>query len=109
MTGKEDYKKLAEQSLGAFLSRARELGVHCGAYFMALDGFYNHMSLNVGAGADSALAQTARKAFRPHKIIFYGREGGGAVTPCIRGRCLEPVSDPAALVGFLADSRPGKS
>ncbi|MDA8169449.1 MAG: thioredoxin domain-containing protein [Nitrospiraceae bacterium] len=107
MTGKEDYKKLAEQSLGAFLSLARELGVHCGAYFMALDGFYNHMSLNVGADADSALAQTARKAFRPYKIIFYGREGGGAVTPCIRGRCLEPVSDPAVLAGLL--SGPGKS
>ena len=99
MTGKDVYMKMAEESLEIFSCRAKGLGVHAGAFFFALDGFFNYLSLKVEAGFEGPLAQTARNTFRPQKIILYGAlpEGGERVTPCMKGGCLEAVSEAAAL------------
>ena len=103
MTGNDAFMKTAKDSLEAFADRAKGLGIHAGTYFYALDGFYNYMALNVEAGADSALAVSARNVFRPHKIVSYGKDIlKGRVTPCVTGRCLEPVSDPGALEKTIA-------
>ncbi len=98
MTGREDYVRRAEESLEVFAERAKGLGVHAGAYYFALDGFYNYMSLRVEGGFNGALAETARMTFRPHKVIFYGARGGkGTVTPCMKDRCLEAEADAGSL------------
>ncbi len=100
LTGKEDYMRRAEESLEVFSGRAKGLGVHAGAYYFALDGFYNFMSLKVEADFKDALAEAARGVWRPHKIIFYdGQTSGkkGAVMPCLKGRCLEAAGDAGAL------------
>ena len=97
VTGKDAYMKMAEESLEIFSARAKGLGVHGGAYYFALDGFYNYTTLKVEAGFDSHLARTARKVFRPHKIVFYGAPDVNAVTACLKGRCLEAVRDAGSL------------
>ena len=103
MTGKDAYMNMAAESLEIFSGRAKGLGVHAGTYFFALDGFFNYIALKVEADFDGALAQAARRGFRPHKIILYGRtpEGGECVTPCLKGRCLEAVRDAEALGKIL--------
>ena len=96
MTNKNDYLKTAKDSLEAFADRAKGFGIHTGAYYYALGGFFNYMALNVEAEREGPLATAAKNVFRPHKIIFY-REEEGRVTPCMAGRCLEAVTDAAAL------------
>ena len=96
MTGNEKYARTAEECLGAFARRAAKLGPHGGSFYSALDGFYNFLSLKVEDRAAGLLAREALETYRPHKIIFYG-EDTGAVVPCRRGECLEPVRDVASL------------
>ncbi len=97
MTGKEEYQQQAEQSLRLFAGTAREMSVHAGAYFCALDAHFNMLKLTVEAQPDQELARAARAlAGRSYTAIVYG-EDKGRVIPCKREVCHEPISDPARL------------
>jgi hypothetical protein len=101
---KNEYLKLAEDSLGAFSSVAEGLSIHGGAFYLALDGFFHHMALAVNCPLSGGLGQAALRTFRPYKIISYG-EDSGLVLPCKKGRCLEAERDADALQSLLLDPR----
>ena len=47
MTGKERYFEYAEKTLKLFSAQAREMGIHDGYYFCALDSYFNTLNLNL--------------------------------------------------------------
>jgi uncharacterized protein YyaL (SSP411 family) len=97
MTGKEEYQQQADRSLRLFAGTAREMSVHAGAYFCALDAHFNMLKLTVEALPDHELARAARAlAGSSYTAIVYG-EDKGRVIPCKREVCHEPISDPARL------------
>jgi uncharacterized protein YyaL (SSP411 family) len=100
MTGKDKYNDYAETALKVFTKRARDMGIHSGYYFCALDAYYNMLKLTLETTHDSELAETALSFFSPYTTIVYA-EDNGSVTPCVRGVCLEPVNSPDRLRDFL--------
>ena len=100
MTGKEDYRSVAEQTLKIFAASASEMSVHAGAYFCALDAWFNMVTLTVEAASDSALARSARLlSGTEYAAIIYG-EDNNRVVPCKQRQCYEPHSDPQSLIDF---------
>ena len=100
VTGKEKYRHCALRALRAFSVKAREIGIHAGYYFCALDAWFHSLSLSVHASPESDLARAAYSVFRPYKSIQYGEEKG-YVIPCKRGKCFDPIEDPDELRKFL--------
>src|SRR5574341_204942 len=100
MTGKEEYQRAAEQTLRIFADSAREMGVHAGSYYCALDAFFRMIKLTVEAPPAGTLAQAARSiAGLTYAAILYGGDNN-RVVPC-RGRaCYEPIHDAETLVAF---------
>jgi uncharacterized protein YyaL (SSP411 family) len=100
MTGKENYRSVAEQTLKIFVASASEMSVHAGAYFCALDAWFNMITLTVEAVPDSALARSARLlSGKVYTTIIYG-ENNNRVVPCKQRQCYEPQSDPDSLSDF---------
>ena len=97
ITGKDEYRGYAEQTLKFFAGFAREIGAHAGAYFVSLDAFYRMVTLTVEAAGGSRLAQAARALIGTYfAAIRYGNDNK-RIIPCRQGVCFEPVSDPALL------------
>ncbi len=91
ITGKDEYRKAAEQSLRIFAALAREIGVHGGAYFCSLDASFRMLKLTIEASPDSELAGAARfLAGREYTAIVYG-DDRGRVIPCKGSTCYEPL------------------
>jgi uncharacterized protein YyaL (SSP411 family) len=100
MTGKENYRSVAEQTLKIFVASASEMSVHAGAYFCALDAWFNMITLSVEATSDSALARSARLlSGKVYTTIIYG-EDNNRVVPCKQRQCYEPQRDPNSLIDF---------
>jgi uncharacterized protein YyaL (SSP411 family) len=100
MTGKEEYRRRAEMTLRAFVDQAREMNVHAGAYFCALDAYFNMITLTVEASPATGLARTARSlSGKIYTAIIYGTDRS-RVIPCRNTVCYEPISDPARLQSF---------
>jgi hypothetical protein len=98
MTGKDQYRQQAEQSLRVFADLAREIGVHAGAYYCGLDASYRVLKLTVEAHPDSELARAARAiSGMAYTAIVYG-DDNGRVIPCKGTVCHEPVSEPSRLL-----------
>jgi uncharacterized protein len=97
MLGKEPYQRAAEQTLMLFAGPAAEMGIHAGAYYCALDAWFNMIKLTVEAAPDSDLARSARSlTATAYVAIVYG-DDHGRIIPCKQDRCLEPIRDPAIL------------
>jgi uncharacterized protein YyaL (SSP411 family) len=97
MTGKDEYRRSAEKSLRIFVDAAREMSVHAGSYFCALEAYFRMVKLTVEASPDKELAQTARSlAGRMYTALLYG-EDKERVIPCRNTICFEPLHDPASL------------
>ncbi len=97
LTGKEEYRRAAEQSLRIFAALAREISVHAGSYYCGLDAWFRMLKLTIEARPDSGLASTARSLTgRMYASISYGPDHN-RVIPCKWETCLDPVSDPDAL------------
>ncbi|HUI46372.1 MAG TPA: thioredoxin domain-containing protein [Nitrospirota bacterium] len=97
MTGRDDYRTVAVQSLKIFSALAREMGVHAGAFFCALDASFRMLKLTIEAHPDSELARAGRAvAGKQYAAIVYG-EDRGRVIPCARDTCLEPINEPNVL------------
>ena len=100
LTGKEGYRNAAEQTLGIFVELARELGVHAGAYFLALDAWFRMVLLTVEARPGSELARAALALARGPVVIAYG-EDHGRIIPCVKNSCYEPIRDAEDLSIFF--------
>ena len=102
LTGKNEYRNAAEQTLGIYADLARELGVHAGAYFCALDAWFRMLRLTVEARPGSVLARAALALARGPVVIVYG-EDHGRIIPCKNNFCYEPVRDAEGLASFFRD------
>lgn len=100
MTEKKKFHSHAETALKAFSSQARNLGIHSGYYFCAMDAFFNELKLNLQILPESELATTALSAFRPYMSMIYG-DNQGFVIPCQQNVCYDPVDSPDKLKDFL--------
>jgi hypothetical protein len=79
------------------------MNVHAGAYFCALDAYFNMITLTVEASPTTGLARTARSLAGPlYTAIIYG-EDRNRVIPCRNTICYEPLADPASLWTFCLD------
>ena len=98
ITGNDEYRRYAEQSLKLFAAFAREINVHAGAYFSGLDASFRMVKLTVEARPDSGLARAARAlSGRMSATIVYG-DDNNRVIPCKNRMCYEPISDPASII-----------
>ena len=98
ITGKDEYRGTAERTLRIFSRSARDLGVHAGAYFCALDAWFRMIKLMVEAPPAGELAREARAlAGRVYTAVVYG-EDRGRVVPCRGSTCHEPISEPSLLL-----------
>jgi uncharacterized protein YyaL (SSP411 family) len=108
MTGKEEYRRFAERTLRAFVGPAREMGVHSGAYFCALEAYFRMITLTVEASPVTELAGTARSsAGTLYTAIIYGKDRN-RVIPCRNTVCYEPLNDAASLRTFCMNLSQGK-
>ncbi|HEY6012247.1 MAG TPA: thioredoxin domain-containing protein, partial [Nitrospirota bacterium] len=97
ITGRDSYRRAAEQTLAIFAGPARELGVHAGSYFSVLDAFFRMIRLTVEADPAGALARAARSiAGLTHTTLHYHGDSG-MVQPCVGTTCHEPARSPEAL------------
>ncbi|HEX9019667.1 MAG TPA: thioredoxin domain-containing protein [Nitrospirota bacterium] len=102
MTEKDEYRSAAERTLRFFAGPTREMSVHAGAYFCALDAWFRMIKLTIEAPLESVLAHAARAlAGRTYTAVFYGEKDNNRVVPCDQNVCFEPLHDPEDLASFL--------
>jgi len=100
MTNKSAYIEYAEQALRTFSARARDMGIHAGYYYAALDAYFNMLKLTVYASPEGEPAKAAVSTFRPYMTIAY-EEDRGYILPCLKSECYEPVYTAGELKKFL--------
>lgn len=103
-TDKPLYRRSAETALASFSTRARELAIHAGYYFCALDAYFRMIRLTVETQPESGLAAAAVSSFAPYMSIVYS-EDRSRIIPCGREGCYEPVTDRKQLEDFLLKLR----
>jgi len=108
LTDKTLYLQYAERALKAFSLRAKNIGIHAGHYYAALDAFFNILRLTLYTAPESDLAFTAISAYSPYTSIAHN-EDRGYVLPCLKSECMEPVYEAGALKTFLENRRIKKS
>jgi uncharacterized protein YyaL (SSP411 family) len=97
LTGKERYRHLAEQTLRIFAGAARDMTVHAGSYFCALEASFRMLKITVESAPEGDLARAARAlAGLAFTTIAYGADNG-RVIPCLRDVCSEPLYDALTL------------
>lgn len=101
----DEYYHYAARALRAFSLRAKDMGIHSGYYYCALDAYFHMITLTLKTSPMSILSDTAVSAFSPYTNIVYG-EDRGYVIPCIKGSCYEPISTSYALRDFLRRRHP---
>jgi uncharacterized protein YyaL (SSP411 family) len=104
MTGQGGYYLHAEKALKTFAPMVKDMGVHAGFYYSALDAFFNGVKLELHSKADSELAQAARTVFAPYTSIRYGDEAGHALV-CFREACHEPLRSGKDLQAFIREKK----
>lgn len=100
MTDDRTYYNYAELSLKKFALKAKDMGIHAGYYYCALDAYFNMAKITVYAAPGGPLADAARRCFAPYKSIVYG-EDKGLVVPCMKGVCYEPLQSPEGIEDFF--------
>lgn len=100
ITQKEIYNQYAEKSLKTFSLRAKDMGIHSGYYYYALDAYFNMIKLTLETLPGSKLADAALSSLTPYISISYG-EDKGRVIPCIKNVCYEPLNSTDSIREFL--------
>ncbi|RJQ15090.1 MAG: thioredoxin domain-containing protein [Nitrospiraceae bacterium] len=100
ITKNDKYFRHAEKALSAFSANAKNIGIHAGHYFCALDAYFNPLKLTVNALPSSSISGAVLSSSVPYVNLSYG-EDMGRVTPCIRDACFGPVDSPEGLVKFI--------
>ncbi len=101
ITGREPYAAAAEQSLRIFSTTVREMSIHAGTYFCALDAWFATLKLTVEALPDSGLARAAMRLTGPYTALVFA-EDKGRIIPCVNETCYEPVTNTADLQRYAA-------
>ena len=101
ITGNDSYRNYAEKTLRLFSGTARESAIHSSSYLLALDSFFNMLSLTVEDSPGSSLSDTAFSTFRPYKTISYGKRGNKVVMPCSTEKCYKPINKRSTLESFI--------
>ena len=104
MTGKRKYYQYAEKALKIFSPIVKDMGVHAGFYYSALDAYFNGMKLELHSNPDSELSLSARSVFVPYMNMLYGEDEGYALA-CFRETCHEPLKNGEALQDFTRDKK----
>jgi uncharacterized protein YyaL (SSP411 family) len=104
MTKKESYKHYTEKSLKVLYLRARDLGIHSGYYFCALDAYFNMYKFTLEASPESALTDKALSVLIPYLSILY-KENNGRIIPCKGTQCYEPIYNPEGIREFFKMDR----
>jgi uncharacterized protein YyaL (SSP411 family) len=100
LTDRNVFLDYAEKALKVFAVKAKDMGIHAGYYYSALDAYFHMLKLTLETSVDSALAETARSHSYPYMSCLYGEEKG-LVIPCLKDVCLEPIKSPDMLREFL--------
>jgi len=104
LTDKSKYLQHAEKALKAFSIRAKNIGIHAGHYYAALDAYFNMLHLTLYAPPESELSLIALSSYSPYTSIAHG-EDRGYILPCLKSECLEPLYEAKALKTFLENRR----
>lgn len=100
MTDDDRYRHIAEGTLKFFSVQARNMGLHAGYYFCAMDAFFHTLKLDINAQPTSPLAMEALKEFYPYTAIRYGGDEN-RIIPCIGSTCYEPIDSADGLRKFI--------
>jgi uncharacterized protein YyaL (SSP411 family) len=100
MTEKEAYNQYAEKALKVFSLKAKDMGIHSGYYFCALDAYFNMLKLTLQTSPQSELTDAVLSFFTPNTSVVYGKDKG-RVVPCLKNVCYEPIDSPESLRDFL--------
>ena len=100
MTEKEKYHHYAETALNMFSSQAKDMGIHSGYYFCALDAYFHMLKITLQTPPDSMLTDITLSSFIPYMSIVYG-EDKGSVIPCFQNVCYEPIDSVSLLKDFF--------
>jgi hypothetical protein len=79
----------------------REMSIHAGTYFCALDAWFSTLKLTVEARPDSELARAAMRLTGPYTSLVYGSDQG-RIIPCVNETCYEPVTNEVGLQQYAA-------
>jgi uncharacterized protein YyaL (SSP411 family) len=128
LSGRQDFRDIAEETLGAFAGIVEHFGLYAGSYALALNRLLQHpvQVVVVGRGADAARLETLATArFAVNKTVIRlqprqltadslpealaetlihvpAPDGATAWALVCRGRtCLPPISDPEELLRAL--------
>lgn len=99
-TGRFEYLQNAEKALRAFSMSAKNIGIHSGYYFCALDAYFNMLKLTFHIPQKSRLGDIILSSFSPYTSIAY-EEDRGYVLPCIKTECYDPITTEEDFRGFL--------
>jgi uncharacterized protein len=97
LTGREQYRSQAEKVLRIFVVAVKEMSIHAGTYYCAIDAWFTMLKLTVEATPDCDLAVAARRLTGPYTVVVYG-ENKRRVVPCLGETCYEPVTNNEELV-----------
>jgi len=100
MTQDKKYQDYAERALKFFSILTKDMIIHSGYYFCALDAYFQMLKLTLQTGPESQLAETALSSFRPYMSIVYG-DDKACVIPCLQDVCYEPILSSDAMKDFL--------
>jgi uncharacterized protein YyaL (SSP411 family) len=105
MTDKNKYQEYAEKALGTFSVRAKDIGIHSGYYFCAMDTYFHMLKLTIEASSESELTDSSLSFLIPYMSIVYG-EDKGRIVPCFKNVCYEPIDRADILKEFLMNKYP---
>ncbi len=100
MTDKSKYQEYAKKALETFSLRAKDIGIHSGYYFCAMDAYFHMLKLTIEASPESELTDSAISFLIPYMSIVYG-EDKGRIVPCFKNVCYEPIDKVDVLKEFL--------
>jgi len=102
MIDNDSYLKYAEDALKTFSLAARDMGIHLGYYFCALDAYFNSLKLTIETSPENELTDTVFSFFIPYISIVYG-ENRGCIIPCFKNVCYEPIDRADVLRDFFTN------
>jgi uncharacterized protein YyaL (SSP411 family) len=105
MTGKDLYRDHAEKALKAFSVRAKDIGIHAGYYWCAMDAYFHMLKLTIESSPESELTEGALSFSAPYMTIAYG-EDRCRIVPCFQNVCYEPIKSSDVLKDFLMNKYP---
>ena len=101
LTGRYSYRSQAERLLRIFSLAVKEMSIHGGTYYCALDAWFTMLKLTVEAIPSSDLAVSARRLTGPYTVVVYG-EDKGRIVPCLGETCYAPVTNNEELERFAS-------